>query len=761
MPTAPEGCRRHVASHCAADYHYAALIIPRLLGLLVFGWILLALHRARVNLIPARSGLVEAQEAIQLGDTLWYITVALAAVYLLVVCIHRAVRSYLAARSGTLGPPPLLLAEFEPLRNLVPPRIEGSKLAKVANKMRWVPVALTLFVAIAFACSIYEPHAASEMLPRVMMAPLLLGGVVFILGELAMLSHRYDTPILLVLVITSVALLLIVEGFHDVRTMPQQDRIASAAMGENRQISLAEGVKRWRQANDCTEESEKPCPRPILIAGAGGASRAAFLTATVVGTLIDLGNEAGRIRYGNVRNRIFALSTVSGSSLGAVVTRAALSDAIERGTPDQPPCQKQAQQLAWFRSIRGSDAVRSGLLREEANPALFWRDCLQLLLAGDFLSPVAVGIVYRDLFPMVDPWTRTAIWLDRAALLEQAFERRYHAITSDAAPQTCDDRDSVGLCRPFGWHPPYERAKAWVPLLFINGTSVSTGRRIVVSDVPMGDAYAGDREPEKVLLPFAYDFNDFRRMPLESSSILLASALPSSFSASAAPAAVSAPLGQPIDIRLSTAATMSARFPLISPHGNLRDRKGNLRDKVVDGGYFENDGLATLADLAWALRHHFQLDPVVIRIVNEPTKTDKEERLRKDRPPVPDDDERTPFDGVLSIFRTLTATRSGHEDGHEAYLKTVLGAEGTAERERVPGKDRLYEVRVYQLAPEDLNSSDPKQTTSPERNPFCRQYIPKPVSMASVSMNWWMSHPMQAYLDAQLCVRANWKRLDC
>jgi hypothetical protein len=33
--------------------------------------------------------------------------------------------------------------------------------------------------------------------------------------------------------------------------------------------------------------------------------------------------------------------------------------------------------------------------------------------------------------------------------------------------------------------------------------------------------------------------------------------------------------------------------------------------------------------------------------------------------------------------------------------------------------------------------------------------------MKIVSMSWWMSQPVQAYLDGQLCVPENWTRLDC
>jgi len=33
--------------------------------------------------------------------------------------------------------------------------------------------------------------------------------------------------------------------------------------------------------------------------------------------------------------------------------------------------------------------------------------------------------------------------------------------------------------------------------------------------------------------------------------------------------------------------------------------------------------------------------------------------------------------------------------------------------------------------------------------------------MKNVSMSWWMSHPVQAYIDAQLCKRENAQRLLC
>ena len=231
---------------------------------------------------------------------------------------------------------------------------------------------------------------------------------------------------------------------------------------------------------------------------------------------------------------------------------------------------------------------------------------------------------------------------------------------------------------------------------------------------------------------------------------------------------------KPIDncFRLSTASMLSARFPVISPQGNLRDRSNDIRDKIVDGGYFENDALATLADVANALKAR-GLHPIAVRVLNHPEPREgTKDSLGPERPALPNEDERAFFDDVLSIIRTLSATRSGHEDGHEAYLEGSLSvgedkAKGFA---GASGKDRLYEVRVYELKPESAPASSKQrqltQKQAPQRNVLCRRNVSetkigKTVYMETVSMSWWMSHPVQAYLDAQLCVEANWAHLEC
>lgn len=716
------------------EFFWPALLVPRLLGLAVFGLTIWAMVRTRINLEDAAEGLPEAGYAVTLATVLVAIAAVLTVVYVVITWRPYIRRRWSSREDEEALPPPLLLG--------TPPMFGGrdrrERLARQAREVVHSPVAGGLFVArvvvlVLLLVALVEPHVLATGLPRLFFAPVLFAGVALVFGEVAAWSHRLRTPLLLVLVGFAGVALYMVDRFHDVRWVIRSAHL-SPVVGAERQIRMVEAVERWKRANQCLADTSA-CPRPIIVAGAGGASRAAFLTATVVGALIDLGGDPqANALYGNPRNRIFAMSTVSGSSVGALVMRAALADAAERGASGKPPCASEGTG-SWF----GTFARTQGEPGARFDVKQSWRDCFQVLLAGDFLSPVLVGLAYRDAFPLGNPFTGEAWWEDRASLLEQGFERRYHRLGSpDGVARSCgtpktgpglDPADETGLCRRFGYHPDPDVAGGWLPLLFINGTSVSTGRRIIVGDVRAGDRYA----PDSVLFPFAYDLNEIATW--------------------AKPSLTSQPRpvhsGLRRDLRLSTAATMSARFPVISPHGNLRDRTGDVTDRIVDGGYFENEGLATAADIAAALKH-FGLAPVIIRVVNEPVKTEADIRqLGPDRPLIPDESERTPFDGVTSILRALTATRSGHEEGHAAYAKGVVGDE------------RFYEVGVYTLDPPQTAPLDQRQVMARQDNPLCRRSVPVRAALGHVSMSWWMSQPVQAYLDAQLCVRGNWERIEC
>jgi hypothetical protein len=750
-------------------FKWPALIVPRALGLLVFffvGWSICQTHRN----IKRADALPDAAKAADLSMGLLIAIIIVAVFYVFFVWNWRSRNKLTQALHWARKVPGLVLSGTAPF--LAKGAVEYSRAGFVERGFsvgRWLIIGLLIYAII-------DPHSVAGWFPRLFFVPLLFAGIVLLLGEVAAWSHRLRTPLLLVLAGIAGACLYFVDQFHDVEWVT-----ARKQGSQSRQIEMAEAVARWRKANNCEEGSNQPCPRPILIAGAGGASRAAFLTATFTGALMDLDRDPSNFpHYGNVRNRIFAMSTVSGSSLGAAVMRAAMMDAaFAKQKPLEPPCIK-SRRGNWFGHNRLATDVRYDV-------ADSWRDCFQAILANDFLSPVVVGLVYRDNFPLSNWITGAPLWPDRARLLEQGFERGYRRLTDHGHAYTCKEtdqlNDTTGLCRPFGYHPDPAKAGAWIPLLFFNSTSVSTGRRVIVADVPIGQTFLAPgqkqgEQQERILLPFAYDLWELRCRPKPASS-------------SNKDVPNKEPLGKDVmsknvlkkdvpnkddankdfdiakcradfdDIRLSTAAGVSARFPIISPHGLIRSREtmkpspdysGGVIDRLVDGGYFENDGLATIADIADALKA-WNLEPVVFRIVNEPSSPTEITRiLGKDRPPAPDDDERSLFDGTLSIVRALTATRSGHEDGHAAYLRSVLG-----DSEKKP---RLYEIGVHKLPVVRLPSAS--QAAPGGRYPLCRPTWSEGGNyLGQVSMSWWMSQPLQTYLDAQLCVEANWQRILC
>ena len=700
-------------------YWYPALWIPRLLSLAIFVFVGFAIVRTRVNLVGAAPDLPEAARAVSLAWMLLAGTAAVALAYVLLIWKRRRLGDWILPTGGWSHQPPLLAGTAPVFASILPPYytrptppVPRELVDRALSITRLVVLALLIF-------TIAEPHFFAARGPRLFFVPILLGGAVVLLGELAAWSMRWRTPLLLVLVAVSFIAVFLTESFHDTRWM-QIAVPPSKAAGDKRQIALEEAVARWKIANKCTSS----CPRPILIAGQGGASRAGFYTASVVGALIDLGLDKEKgATYGDLRSRIFALSTVSGSSAGAVVMRAALLDAAERATEpneaNRPPC-RTAGHGSWFgKALMAQD--------RRYDPTRSWRDCFQAIMAGDFLSPIFVALAYRDNFPFINPVTKRPAWSDRAVLLEQALERRYHAFTTGNGTDTGDARscpdqprslaeDTTGLCRPFGYHPHPDRAGIWVPLFFINGASVFTGRRIVVGDVNTADSYG----PDRTFMALAYDLNDLRTSERKRK-----------------PRTV---VEKGTDIRLSTAATMSARFPVISPQGLIRNLDGNVDDQIVDGGYFENDGLVTIIDIAAALRERFGLNPVVIHVVNEPA-LPTNAGADSQRPPPPVAVDRSPFDDIFAIARALIAARSGHVDQYMTALKSLTGG------------SRVYEIGVHPITPD--------QAMSPENNPICRHRVTAGGRMERVSMSWWMSQPVQAYLDAQLCLRSNWVRLEC
>jgi hypothetical protein len=302
--------------------------------------------------------------------------------------------------------------------------------------------------------------------------------------------------------------------------------------------SLSAMLRDW--ASVCAPDPSQPV-RPIIVAISGGASRAGIWGAQV---LAAVDAAAGR---GNAA--VFAVSSVSGGSLGAAAYMA-------------------VKQVVQPRCGRPSTVAAEALSRLNNDH-----------LGGDALGPLLAGALLADtpraLFAPVAAVVRLAAHLaprggDRAEALERAFERLWHEDLAQAgmakvqgfpefsAPFLSLAYDTTGGLRP------------GMPLWIVNGTDVSTGGRMLTAPF----STEGDAE-----------------WPFRASSDVLGI------------------LGA--DVEISTAINNGARFPYLEPSGELlpvdtpttmQEQMRGDRPELVDGGYFDNEGLQTALELADWLR---------------------------------------------------------------------------------------------------------------------------------------------------------------
>lgn len=353
------------------------------------------------------------------------------------------------------------------------------------NPLFWAVLAVSL-VLLAYQLSLH-PVDVTRHVYRALMVPFFLGLLVPLLTFISHFSFRVHAPITALTILTIAIVIGMRSWVHDVRP----------AKREALRPTLEETVQRWADVNDCDPMStsgDRLCPQPIIVSAAGGASRAAFLVGAVIGRLMDETHDAAGNEMRPFAKQLFAMSGVSGGALGAAVTYAALADTQLEPTAingkSAPPCTRDVHDTEWFRSSGRQQHAK-------------WRDCLEIILAGDFLSPVFVGLISNDIFgaPFRD---------DRAGILEHAWERRYANLTEqridDKDNPTTLDRAMVDLRR----HVLDADPSNWLPMLLLNGTSVTTGRRIVASDVDTLYTSLSTQQlaPRGRLFRDAYDLHD-------------------------------------------------------------------------------------------------------------------------------------------------------------------------------------------------------------------------------------------------------------
>lgn len=265
----------------------------------------------------------------------------------------------------------------------------------------------------------------------------------------------------------------------------------------------------------------------------------------------------------------------------------------------------------------GSAVFASLLVSPPATPI---EDAAGRALQDDLLAPVLASGLLADTVHRVLPLGERAARLDRARSLEDALSAGLAAALPRGAPNPLES----------GLRELWRHSRA--PVLLLNTTHVETGERVVlapVSGVP-------DIPPERL----RFFFDEFPRAG---------------------------------DVPLKTAACLAARFPYVTPPGWVEKRAddplagpaslGPGKHRLVDGGYFENSGTATLLDVLDALAPTPGVVFIVVTIwYREPTPT--------------------PADGFGELWsppEALMNTRPGRGRLSRQLLRDAAGAGGPIE----------------------------------------------------------------------------------
>lgn len=188
----------------------------------------------------------------------------------------------------------------------------------------------------------------------------------------------------------------------------------------------------------------------IIVATAGGASRAAYWTATVLRAL----DERSEGRFGH---QVFAISSVSGGTLGAIGYAAWLAD----------------------QHIGSAQCPYSPQKRYAFD---------QRFMGGDYLSPAVAGLLYTDMIQSFIPFP---LFWDRASFLEEGWRQEWDQASSEKG--SCVPRpgrmseDYLEIWRDTLWGDA-----PWVPVVLSNATLVENGKRIITAPIKVQSAVFED-----------------------------------------------------------------------------------------------------------------------------------------------------------------------------------------------------------------------------------------------------------------------------
>ncbi|SCB51622.1 hypothetical protein GA0061098_10164 [Bradyrhizobium shewense] len=326
-------------------------------------------------------------------------------------------------------------------------------------------------------------------------------------------------------------------------------RVAGATgPSEETRISAAEAFRDWLRQKPRLAEAERLGEYPVFIVAAqGGGIYAANNAARFLARMQDL--------CPAFRQHLFAISGVSGGSVGSAIFAAALhaDDApLDRIAPDAKTCPKIADFLAGVG--RAEDIDASGQVEQR----------VASVLETDFLSPLVAGFLFTDFTQLFSPLAIPSF--DRARFLEYTLENAVDRMLKNQKGAG-DQSNLLKADFQSHWTPSNN-----MPALLLNTTDAGSGKRVVLSPFDIDPLHAKDKD--LCILSMLDRAGTGADQIVKSHSLR---------------------------IPLSAAAFTSARFPWVTPAATVSLRNdcitANPQARLVDGGYVENSGIETALDL--------------------------------------------------------------------------------------------------------------------------------------------------------------------
>lgn len=408
-------------------------------------------------------------------------------------------------------------------------------------------------IALGTAVFVTIPDTPAQWLETFGVVAIFTACVVAFSVHISLLTMKHRFPIFPF--IFGWALLIALIGTNDNHYIRLLDPDPQAPPPPQR-ISARDAFISWMREPDRKDATQE---YPVFIVTAqGGGIYAAQNAATFLARMQDL--------CPAFRRHLFAISSVSGGSVGAAIFATALHSADQSTivTPEtisrqaRAQCDKIAEFLAGARTVPRMDLP--GPIEQK----------VQAVLATDFLSPLVAASLFPDFTQGFVPAPIPAF--DRARSLEYALENAADDLDVAQDENTYKVQGPVARTNLLKLdYQEHWRPGNGMPALLLNTTDAGSGKRVVIA-------------------PF-----DITRDHATGSDVCMLATVKRDKNTGAVKSSES------LRFPLSTAAFISARFPWVSPAATVKVENACItrkdRARLVDGGYIDNSGVETALSL--------------------------------------------------------------------------------------------------------------------------------------------------------------------